>query len=145
MKLDAALLLQPCAPAFPSTACRSCIMLFNIIAFESLPSKDEVPTLLLSVGSNVDHEAVVACQVLPDAVHCCKHGSGHGVATAKNAVLRAPISTLLDVDHLLAWGKSVGAVIHAVRYRPLWHGIGLGRTYAACHHAGMTLRLCSGV
>ena len=55
------------------------------------------------------------CQVLPDAVH--RGGNGFKDSFWSNQVvpIRAPLNTLFDVDHLLAWAASVGVVMHRVR------------------------------
>ena len=56
-----------------------------------------------------------ACQVLPDAVHRGGRGFQDSFWADEVVPVRAPLGTLLDVDHLLAWGASVGAVLHTVR------------------------------
>ena len=54
-------------------------------------------------------------QVLPDAVH--RGGRGYQDDFRSNQIrsVAAPLGTLFDVDHLLAWGRSADAVLHTVR------------------------------
>ena len=62
-----------------------------------------------------EHSRDRARQVLPDAVHRGGHGFADSFFNGAVVPIRAPLGTLFDVDHLVAWGASVGAVIHSVR------------------------------
>ena len=54
-------------------------------------------------------------QVLPDAVHRGGHGFNDSFLGDTIEPVRAPLDTLFDVDHLLAWASSAGAILHTVR------------------------------
>ena len=54
-------------------------------------------------------------QVLPDAVHRGGHGYNDSFFAGEIQPIRAPLDSLFDVDHLVEWGASVGAVLHTVR------------------------------
>lgn len=54
-------------------------------------------------------------QVLPDAVHRGGHGYNDSFFDNEIQPIRAPLDSLFDVDHLVKWGASVGAVMHTVR------------------------------
>jgi len=53
--------------------------------------------------------------VLPEAVHRGGHGYNDSFFDNQIQPIRAPLDSLFDVDHLVKWGASVGAVLHTVR------------------------------
>ena len=56
----------------------------------------------------------VCAQVLPDAVHRGGRGYQADFFAGETVTVAAPLDTLFDVDRLLAWGSSVGVVLHKV-------------------------------
>ena len=63
----------------------------------------------------------VVCQVLPEAVHRGGRGFQDDFYAGKVQPIRAPLGTLFDVEHLLAWGASVSAVFHEVLHSLMFH------------------------
>ena len=52
--------------------------------------------------------------MLPDAVHRGGRGFQADFFAGETVTVAAPLDTLFDVEHLMSWGDSVGAVLHKV-------------------------------